>query len=75
MPWFGVLPPSEHYWLDYVHYSLLGNTVRVRIPAGCFADRTLHRLLITVIITILYCVVVGYYASLLKCVQLNSENR
>jgi hypothetical protein len=25
MPWFGVLPPSEHYSLDYVHYSLLGN--------------------------------------------------
>jgi hypothetical protein len=35
MPWFGVLPPSEHYSLDYVHYSLLGNTVRVRIPARC----------------------------------------
>ena len=35
MPWFGVLPPSEHYSLDYVPYSLLGNPVRVRIPAGC----------------------------------------
>jgi hypothetical protein len=35
MPWFGVLPPSEHYSLDYVHYSLLGNPVTVRIPAGC----------------------------------------
>jgi len=35
MLWFGVLPPSEHYSLDYVHYSLLGNPVRVRIPAGC----------------------------------------
>ena len=31
----GVLPPSEHYSLDYVHDSLLGNPVRVRIPAGC----------------------------------------
>jgi hypothetical protein len=35
MPWLGVLPPSEHYSLDYVQYSLLGNPVRVRIPAGC----------------------------------------
>ena len=75
MPWFGVLSPPEHYSLDYVHYSLLGNTVTVRIPAGCFADRTLRRVLITVNITILYCVSVGYYASLLICVQLNSENR
>jgi len=35
MPWFGVLPPSEHYSLDYVHYSLLVNPVSVRIAAGC----------------------------------------
>jgi hypothetical protein len=35
MPWLGVLPPSEHYSLDYVHYSLLGNPVRVRIPGDC----------------------------------------
>jgi hypothetical protein len=36
MLWFGVLPPSEHYSLDHVHYSLLGNPVRIRIPADCW---------------------------------------
>jgi hypothetical protein len=29
MLWFGVLPPSEHYSLDHVHYC------EIRIPADC----------------------------------------
>ena len=45
MPWFGVLPPSEHYSLDYVPYSLLGNTVRVRISRllAAWEPRTFDR--------------------------------
>ena len=56
MPWFGVLPPSEHYSLDYVHYSLLGNPVRsasqpaayslgitnVRLVSASFGIKGLH---------------------------------
>ena len=40
MPWFGMLPPSEHYSLDYVHYSLLGNPVRVRIQPAAYSLET-----------------------------------